>query len=186
MFGVLRNGVRMKKATLIYTVLLGAFITAFSYAQVYQQSNGRNSPNVSGVQGSVTITNGRKMGPKDDSPACKCDPEALDYAVIERLREADVDPWGLGSDATEQDYLALKKRIERTQIYAAKLKDRCLREKYNKWLEWSEDSANNAIKQSKEMAGKKGDYYREQAKTKAALAEAERCKRSGIVPALPR
>lgn len=120
----------------------------------------------------------------DDSPACKCDPEALDYAVIERLREADVDAWAIAHTKRAAD--GLQVRIDRVRALNAKVKDRCLKGKYEKWLDFEQSLLDSLQKQVKEDKQGNSDAAREEAKKQAAFKEAERCKRLGIVPALVR
>jgi hypothetical protein len=140
-------------------------------------TSGALSPVSTGNNNTVVV-----MQEKDTSPACMCDPEALNTAVLDRIWESgfsdtewDSPSMGMFNDA--QDHLNKIKR------YAGRLKDTCLQDKYNGWVQFYQGRLDVAVNKFKHP--ETSHQTDEDRIEKQRAKEVAECKRKGTVPRIP-
>lgn len=140
-------------------------------------------PMTGNITTSGKITNIAVGETMQDSPACHCDPHALDFAVMQRLEEAGVHTdYNSAYEGPVEPLNQEKKYRVKLRAIASKIQDSCLRKAYLHWLSVYDDDLVNAYAAIEK--GGQSEIERRAAELRRQFAEAERCKRDGTVPVL--
>lgn len=118
------------------------------------------------------------------SPACMCDPDALNQAVLDRIFDSGIGQpmyLGTGPDASLESLKRNQVLVDKIWTYSKTLKDHCLQDAYVHWASFYQQQHDDAVEKIKHpMADTDAIVRTEEEKRKKR--EVEECKRRGIVP----
>jgi hypothetical protein len=139
-----------------------------------------------GIETAVTAV------PKDASPSCMCDPDALKQAVLDRIFDSGIGQHIYNDEqgAAYEHNLSLAKLndaqrlIDKLRRYAARLTDRCLKDGYTNWISFYQSQHDDDMDALNHPQNHPKDTSAED-EQKKQKREVEECKRKGTVPAIP-